>query len=92
MPAGFPRSSSYKRDEKIFSKQPLVRIDFAGAILLFGSSVCFVTGLEEAGTHYSWSSAIIIVLLVLTVVFTISFVWWENFLSRKEKVQEAVFT
>ena len=92
MPAGFPRSSCYKRDEKVLSKQSLTRIDFVGAILLFGSSVCFVSGLQEAGTQYSWSSAMIIVLLVLTVVFAISFISWENFLSRKEKVQEAVFT
>ena len=92
MPAGFPHSASRQQRTHTFSKQSLAKIDFVGAILLFGASACFVIALQEAGPQYAWSSALIIVLLVLTGVFAISFVWWENLLNRKENVQEAVFT
>ena len=70
----------------------LVKIDYIGAILLFGASVCFVAALEEAGTHYEWSSATIIVLLALSALLAISFLWWEHSLNEERKTQEAVFT
>ena len=92
MPASFPHSSGVKTASKHEMRDILVKIDYIGAILLFGASVCFVAALEEAGTHYEWSSATIIVLLALSALLAISFLWWEHSLNEERKTQEAVFT
>ena len=92
MPAGFPHSPGAKTASKSEMKDILVKIDYIGAILLFGASVCFVAALEEAGTYYEWSSPTIIVLLVLSALLAISFLWWEHSLGEERKTQEAVFT
>lgn len=95
MPAGFPHSMSKVADSNLhaslFSKTFLTRIDFLGTILLFGSSAFLVTALEEAGTQYAWSSTRVVVLLVLSGLFGIGFILWENFLCRRERPQEPVF-
>ena len=92
MPAGFPHTLGAKSASKTELRDILVRIDYIGAILLFGASVCFVAALEEAGTHYEWSSATIIVLLVLSALLAIGFLWWEHSLNDERKTQEAVFS
>ncbi|MCJ1358859.1 MAG: hypothetical protein MMC33_008859 [Icmadophila ericetorum] len=94
MPVGYPYSlikevgSSYT---SLFSKTFLTRVDFLGTLFLFGSSAFLVTALEEGGTQYAWSSARAIVLLVLSGLFGVGFILWENYLCRRERPQEAVF-
>ena len=96
IPSSFPHSLSKKSSSRIGSKsvpkEIVGRIDFLGATLLFGASVCFVAALEEAGTRYEWSSPTIVVLLVLSGVLASSFLWREHSLDRGGKIQEAVLT
>ena len=92
MPAGFPTSLSDEKSRSVLSKKHLLKVDFLGAMLLFGTSVLLVVALEEASTQYKWSSATIIVLLVLSVALCMAFVFWEHSLNREGKAQEAVFT
>ncbi|PQE25648.1 major facilitator superfamily transporter protein [Rutstroemia sp. NJR-2017a BBW] len=63
MPAGFPDLNAEKRTIN-FGK--LGEIDYLGATLIFATSAFIVSALQEAGTTFAWSSATIIVLIVLT--------------------------
>ena len=77
---------------KLSLRDLLTRIDYVGTFLLFGFSVFLVAALEEAGTHYAWSSATIIVLLVFAGVFFICFVAYAYVLDKGTRTQEPVFT
>ncbi|VZI03292.1 unnamed protein product [Fusarium fujikuroi] len=68
-----------------------VRIDVLGIILLLAASVLLVFALEEGGTRYSWSNAIVIATLVLAVVLFIAFGVWEVYVEKSPGKQEPVF-
>ena len=67
------------------------RVDFPGTGLLLGAGLLLITALQLAGSQYSWSSAAVIVLLVLAVVLAIAFFAWEYTLSLGSGVREPVF-
>ncbi|TVY43112.1 Efflux pump [Lachnellula subtilissima] len=69
----------------------LKKIDVIGAVLLLGASFLLVTALLEASTSFTWSSAVVIVLLVLSVVSWVLFALWERHLSKRGKEQEEMF-
>ncbi|KAF4454427.1 hypothetical protein F53441_3054 [Fusarium austroafricanum] len=68
-----------------------VRIDVLGIILLLAASVLLVFALEEGGTRYSWSSAVVISSLVLAVVLFVAFGFWEVYVEQSPSKQEPVF-
>ncbi|KAG5785782.1 hypothetical protein H9Q73_000637 [Fusarium xylarioides] len=68
-----------------------VRIDVLGIALLLAASVLLVFALEEGGTRYSWSNAVVIATLVLAVVLFIAFGFWEVYVERSTSKQEPVF-
>ncbi|KAF5692776.1 major facilitator family transporter [Fusarium denticulatum] len=68
-----------------------VRIDVLGIILLLAASVLLVFALEEGGTQYSWSNAIVIATLVLAVALFVAFGFWEVYVERSPNKQEPVF-
>ena len=91
MPAGFPHSPLKEANIQPLSKKILQKVDFPGAIFLFGTSAFLVAAFEEASTQYAWSSVTVIVLLVLSAVFFLIFLAWQFFLSHRAGGQEAVF-
>ncbi|PGH09842.1 hypothetical protein GX51_00529 [Blastomyces parvus] len=73
------------------SKSALKRVDVIGVVLLLASSILLVFALEEAGTRYSWSNAVIITTFSLAGIAGILFVFWELFLEKSTSLQEPVF-
>lgn len=67
------------------------RVDFLGTFLFIGANLTLVTAMLEASTTYSWSSPLIIVLLVVSAILWIAFVLWEWFITGKRSKQEPVF-
>ncbi|KAH7233543.1 major facilitator superfamily domain-containing protein [Fusarium tricinctum] len=68
-----------------------VRIDVLGILLLLAASVLLVFALEEGGTRYPWSSAVVISSLVLAVALFIAFGFWEVHVEQSPSKQEPVF-
>ncbi|TVY46233.1 Efflux pump FUS6 [Lachnellula cervina] len=89
MPTDFPYNRFVPRTIQ-FNK--LGEIDYLGAFLVFATSAFLVSALEEAGTVYAWSSALIIVLLVLAGLCILAFLGWEYFVESKMRTRQAVFT
>ncbi|PGH28477.1 hypothetical protein GX50_08787 [[Emmonsia] crescens] len=73
------------------SKSALKRVDIIGVLLLLASSILLVFALEEAGTRYSWSDAVIIATFSLAGITGILFTFWELFLEKSTSLQEPVF-
>ncbi|KAK8069348.1 hypothetical protein PG994_005964 [Apiospora phragmitis] len=68
------------------------RVDFLGTFLLVGANLFLVTALLEASTDYSWSSALVIVFLVISGLLWILFVLWSWVATRDGRWQlEPVF-
>ena len=91
MPATFPHPADHSVNPQSLSMRKFRRIDFPGSFLLLGGSILLVCALEEAGTRYAWSSAVVITLLVVSVVLWTSFLMWEKAISRREAIREPVF-
>jgi hypothetical protein len=72
--AGERRSISFK----------LKKIDYFGITFFLGAWICIIFALVSGGSEYSWSSGIIIALLVVGVVFLGLFILTE-WLLEKEK-------
>ena len=70
----------------------LRKLDFVGFLLLLAASVFLVTALEEAGTQYKWSSALVVILLVLAALSWLGVIGWSWFVDHKETSVEPVFT
>ncbi|SPJ85735.1 related to multidrug transporter [Fusarium torulosum] len=68
-----------------------VRIDVLGILLLLAASVLLVFALEEGGTRYPWSSAVVISSLVLAVALFVAFGFWEVHVEQSPSKQEPVF-
>ncbi|KAL8650357.1 MAG: hypothetical protein Q9226_005183 [Calogaya cf. arnoldii] len=66
------------------------KIDFTGATLLLAASVLLVAALEEGGTEYTWTSAVPLVLLFLSVFAWIAFFVRERMQSKKKVDFESV--
>ncbi|QSS58121.1 drug resistance transporter EmrB/QacA subfamily [Histoplasma capsulatum] len=69
----------------------LRRVDVVGVFLLLASSILLVFAMEEAGTRYSWSDAVIISTFCVGGIAGILFVFWELFLEKSTSLQEPVF-
>lgn len=67
------------------------RVDVLGILFLLAASVLLVFALEEGGTRYSWSSAVVISSLVLAVALFIAFGFWEAHVEMSPSKQEPVF-
>lgn len=74
-----------------FSKASLSRIDILGAFLLLAASILLVFALEEGGTRYTWSSAMVVATITLAIFSWIAFVGWEYFVDRFTSLLEPIF-
>ena len=92
LPSNFPfQGRPSMQRPRIFSKESIQRIDFLGAFLLIGANLTLVTALLEASTSYSWSSPVIIALLVVSAILWMIFVAWEWFATKDTTRMEPVF-
>ncbi|MCJ1356673.1 MAG: hypothetical protein MMC33_006668 [Icmadophila ericetorum] len=90
MPAGFPYNLSRQGKMPLIPGNLFSRIDFLGTALLLSATVFLVTALQEAGTQYKWSSALVIVFLVLSGILLIAFIAWAKVLNIGTRQQEPV--
>ncbi|TVY37363.1 MFS thioclapurine efflux transporter [Lachnellula subtilissima] len=74
-----------------FTKSAFARIDVLGTIFLLAFSVLLVFALEEAGSRYAWSSPVIIITFVFSVLAGTAFVAWEWWIERVKGKQEPTF-
>lgn len=68
-----------------------LRLDWIGATLVLGAVTCLVLGLQWGGNTKPWSSAAVIVTLVLSVVVAVALGFWQRQLQDRAMVPPAVF-
>nr|POE79719.1 efflux pump apf11 [Quercus suber] len=88
LPVGFPNLEATKAQIEL---SKLFEIDAFGALLVFGACAFIVSALEESGAAYSWDSATIIVLVVLSGASALIFPFWEFAIHRRWKTIQAIF-
>lgn len=71
--------------------QSTTRLDWIGAALSLGAITSLVLGLQWGGSEKAWSSADVIVCLVLSLVLTVGFVAWERYMDDRAMVPLAIF-
>ena len=71
--------------------QKFQRVDFVGSLLLLGACVLLITGLEEGGTESSWTSALPLSAVIISIAMWICFIMWSRFISHRQTKVEAVF-
>ncbi|KAF1951580.1 MFS general substrate transporter [Byssothecium circinans] len=95
IPRNFPNHGNPHAPRRTFktlmSKQNIARVDFLGGILLIVATLALVAALEEAGLDYGWKSAFVIVLLCVSAVLWVIFVFWERRVTLSRSVTEPVF-
>lgn len=92
VPASFPKLAPKKQHRGSVGSK-ISRLDFVGFLLLLSASVFLVTALEEAGTHYRWSSPLVIIFLILSSFAWLGSAGWSLSLDRREiPAVEPVFT
>lgn len=74
-----------------FSKAQFRRVDFLGTGLLLSATILLVAPLEEADVTYAWDSAFVIVLLIVSGISWIGFLFWSRKVTRGSGAREPVF-
>ena len=91
MPASFPyKSNTIHNNRKISKIERIQKIDFIGASLLLAASVLLVSALEEGGTEYSWTSAVVLSLLLISLALWFLFFWWQKYQINRQGMQEPI--
>ncbi|KAM0170784.1 hypothetical protein ACHAPC_011127 [Botrytis cinerea] len=75
----------------LFSTNVFKRVDLLGAVILLVAIALLVAALEEAGQLYEWRSAFVVVLLTISGISWICFVFWERLVSLESQTAEPVF-
>ncbi|GAA5989050.1 hypothetical protein JCM5350_003640 [Sporobolomyces pararoseus] len=78
--------------QKYTVKERLRRMDWGGAILLLGSTVCLLLALQRGGISDAWSSSTIIGLLVGFVVIFAVFIGFEAWLGDRSSISIRLLT
>ena len=65
-------------------------MDILGALLLLAASLLFVSAVEQGGTESSWTSAVVLGLLCISVILWVLFFAWQRLLSERQNVREPV--
>ena len=91
MPSEFGNRQASSPSKKAAISGPLKKIDFIGVILLLAASFLLVAALLGASTTFEWSSPTFIVLLVLSLLSWVAFIWYERRLSTRDEHQEEIF-
>lgn len=70
----------------------LKRIDFLGIILITCATVCLFLALDWGGVHYAWSSAPVLVCLILSGVLYVAFILCEKYIPNEPVMPPRLFT
>lgn len=73
------------------SRHSAHRIDFVGATLLLGACLLISTGLQQAALGYAWTSAYVLPLVIITIPFVLTFLFWEWYITTRRTHPEPVF-
>lgn len=63
-------------------KHKLLHLDPVGICLVMAAIICFILGLQYAGTKYPWNSSQVIGLLVGFVALTAALIWWSIYIDE----------
>lgn len=73
---------SAAKPPKATLKEKLLQMDPVGICLAMAAIICFILGLQYAGTSHAWNSSEVIGLLVGFVVISLALVAWEIYLDE----------
>ena len=73
---------SAAKPPKASLKEKLLQMDPVGICLAMSAIICFILGLQYAGTSHAWNSSEVIGLLVGFVVISLTLVAWEIYLDE----------
>ncbi|KOS22229.1 Multidrug resistance protein 3 [Escovopsis weberi] len=88
IPDGFPNQN--RPNSAGPSEKPFARLDLLGCVLLLLATMSFTSAFQEAGSRFSWDSAYVISLLVVSVVIWAALLTWERATTLANKVREPV--
>src|SRR4051812_49102040 len=81
IPDGFPyQGRRYLVSQRGFTRSMKIwgKMDFPGALLLLLATLSFTACFQEAGSRFSWHSAYVITLLVVSAVSWVLLMAWER--------------
>ncbi|EMC92011.1 hypothetical protein BAUCODRAFT_78811 [Baudoinia panamericana UAMH 10762] len=73
-------------------KEKILQLDLVGAVLMMGLIISYVLALQYGGQTHSWSSSVVIGLLVGFVAITIAFVCWETIQKERAMLVPRLIT
>ncbi|KAH7330433.1 MFS multidrug transporter-like protein [Rhexocercosporidium sp. MPI-PUGE-AT-0058] len=76
---------------RAFSIKSLERVDAFGATLLLGAGVTLIVGLQLAADRSSFSSAVVLALLIIASLMWLGFFGWSWFVTTKSQLPDPVF-
>jgi hypothetical protein len=88
LPKTFP--GQHQQVHKKGSFPSMQRVDFLGAMFLLGACVLIVTAMQQAAEGYSFSSPVVLPLLVFSGILWIGTILWQWFINDRE-LPEPVF-
>lgn len=87
VPKYFPNHSVESKSEPVSIR----RVDFLGVSLLLTAMTLHITGLEQAANLYGWTSAKVLVPLLMSAPLWIGFFASQWYLAKRREGNEAVF-
>lgn len=97
MPADFPYQGEHPlnpwKNKRFLSLESLKTVDLPGITLLLVASVLLLVAVNEGGSvDHTWSSALVIAFLIISILLWLAFFGWEYYISTHEKgAQEPLF-
>ncbi|KAK5100972.1 hypothetical protein LTS08_004578 [Lithohypha guttulata] len=85
-----PFAVKYKKQTEPLAAR-LKRVDYVGSLLAIGSATAFILGISWGGVQYSWSAYQTILPIVLGVVGSVGFFFYEEYVPAEPIVPTKVF-
>lgn len=85
----FPKG--HPRMEGVTKKKIIARIDYVGAVLSLTGLTIFLVALQAGGSSHPWSSAYILVQLILGLVLIGAWIIWEYKFAKYPMVPKEIF-
>jgi hypothetical protein len=75
----------------LFAPGVFKRLDILGALLMVATLVLLATGLQQAAQGYSWTSGMVLGMLVTCVPLAVAFFTWQWYATTRRSNPEPVF-
>ncbi|KIW02704.1 uncharacterized protein PV09_06142 [Verruconis gallopava] len=82
----FFRTPSAAKPAEATLKEKVIQMDLVGAALVMGALISFILGMQYGGQTKSWSSSVVIGLLVGSPLMWIAFVAWELYMGDRAMI------